>query len=94
MWLPMMRAPVRVVELDAVAALGRAVVALAGDEVVFDAHVVGLLDPQAEQVVGQVAVAHHRAVRTRLDVDAGVLVEQAVARVAHDQAFDGDVRRR
>ena len=32
-------------------------------------------DPQAKQVVGQVAVAHHGAVRAGVDVDAGVLVD-------------------
>ncbi|MNS89794.1 hypothetical protein D3C72_1238190 [compost metagenome] len=84
----------RVVELHAIAALRRVVVALAGDGVAFDADVIGLLDPQPEQVVGQVAMAHHRAVRTGADIDAGVLVLQAVAGVAHDQAFDRHVRRR
>jgi hypothetical protein len=61
---------------------------------VLDQHVVGLLYPQAEQVVGQVAAAHDGAVRARVEVDAGVLVFQAVARVAHDQALDEHVRRR
>src|SRR5512139_2715126 len=83
--------PIRVVELDAVAARGRPVIALAGNEVVFDAYVVRLLDPQAEQVVGQVAVAHDCTVRTRMDVDAGVLVDQAVTRIPHDQPIDDDI---
>ena len=78
----------RVVELDAVAALGGSVFALAGDGVVFDAHVVGLLDPQAEQVVADGAVAHHGAVRARPDVDARILIEQAVSGIAHVDAVN------
>jgi hypothetical protein len=85
-----LRAP-RVVELDAVAALRGGIVALAGDQVALDAHIVGLFDPQPEEVVGEVAVLHHGAVRTGKDVDAGVLVAQAVAGVADDQPVDGDV---
>ena len=42
-----------VVELHAVAALRRAVFALADDQVVLDAYIVGLLDPQSEQVVDE-----------------------------------------
>ena len=82
-----------VVELHAVAALRRGVLALAGDDVVLDAHVVGFLDPQAEQVVRQIAVAHHGTVRAGVEVDAGVLRLQVVARVTHDQSFDHHVRR-
>ena len=81
----------RVVELDAVATPGRVEVALAGDQVVLDQHVVGLLDPQPEQRVREVAVAHHRLVRAGVDVDAGVLVQGVAARVGDDQALDGDV---
>jgi hypothetical protein len=83
----------RVVQLHAVAPLRGAVVALADDDVVLHPHVVGFLDPQAEQVVDQVVAADHGAVRAGFDVDAGVLRQQAVARVAHDQALDRHVGR-
>ncbi len=83
-----------VVEFHAVATLGGVVIALAGDQVALDHHIVGLFNPQPEQVVGQVAVPHHSTVRAGVDVDAGVLVLEAVARVAHDQAFDGHIGRR
>src|SRR5512139_3016394 len=69
---------VRVVKLDTVAARGRTVIALAGNQVVLDAYVVRLLDPQAQQVVAQAAVADDCAIRARLDVDAGVLLDEAV----------------
>ena len=80
-----------VVELDAIAALGAVVVALAGDVVVQHLHVVGLLDPEPEQVVAEEAVAHDGTVRAGLDVDAGVLLQQAVARIRHDQPLDDDI---
>ena len=83
-----------VVQLDTVAALGGVEIALARDEVALNAHVVDLLDPQAKQVVGQIAVLHHGAVCAREEVDTGVLVFQAAARIAHDQAFDNHVRGR
>ena len=52
-----------VVELDAVAALRRLVFALAGDQVVLDADIVSLFDPQPEEVVGEIAVPHHGTMR-------------------------------
>ena len=81
------------VELDAVAALGGRVVALAGDDVVADHHVVGLFDPQAEQHVRELAVVHHRAVRTALEIDAGILGAEIVAGVGDDETVDDDVGR-
>ena len=83
----------RVVELDAVAAPRRVKVALAGNGVALDAHVVRFFDPQPEQVVGEVAVLHHGTVCARIEVDAGVLILQAAARVAHDQALNRDIGR-
>ena len=76
-----------VVQLHAVAALRRVHIAQAGDGVVLHPHIVGLFNPQAEQVVGEVVLAHHGAVRAGVDVDARVLILEAGARVAHDQAF-------
>ena len=62
--------------------------------VALDAHVVDLLDPQAKQVVGQIrSFAPLRGVRQE-EVNTGVLVFQAAARIAHDQAFDYHVRGR
>ena len=43
------------------------------------------------RAVGAEIVADGRAVRTGADVDTGVLVLQAVARVTHDQSFQHDV---
>ena len=80
-----------VVELDAIAALGRVKLALAGDEVAINHYIGDLLNPQAKQVVGQVTVAHHGAVRARKEVNAGVLSFQAAAGVAHDQALNHHV---
>jgi hypothetical protein len=78
----------RVIELDAVAASGRLIIALAGDDVVADLDVLDCLDIDAKQVIGQVAVAYHGTIRARPDVDAGILVHQAVARIAHDHALN------
>ena len=77
-----------VVELDAIAALRRPVLALAGDGVVLDEDIVRLLDPQPEQVVSEIAAAHDGTVGPGVEVDPGVLVLEAVARIAHDQALD------
>ena len=80
-----------VVEFHTVAALGAVVIALAGDVVAEHLHVVGLFDPEAEQVVAEVAVAYDGTVRTGLDVDAGVLVQQAVAGVDDLEPLDDHI---
>ena len=67
-----------VVQLHAVATLRGGVFTLAGDDVVLDEHVIGLLDPQAEQVVGEVAAAYDGTVGARVEVDAGVLILEVV----------------
>ena len=54
-------------------------------------YVVRLFDPQAEKIVGQVAVAYRHTIGTRPDVDAGILLDQAAAGIAYDQTIDGDI---